>query len=128
MFTKTQIQLTIEALLMARSAGAHAIVLITDDSGVEHKFDGIVSDGSIDNLVDDLEAKGTGYDISLTATGRPYSRSEDRSIEQTINALSDTLGQIEEEENAEIEKMAAIEAPKVIEEIYKYLTDGKSTK
>lgn len=122
-FSKTQLQLTIEALLMARSAGAHCEVLLIEESGIEHKFAGIASDGSIDRLVDELEASNTGYEIQLRPTGKPYTRTEDKSIETTINALNDSLGEIEEAENVEMEKLAAEAAPKVIEEIYKYLYD-----
>ena len=123
-FSKTQLQLTIEALLMARSAGAHCEVLLIEESGVEHKFGGISSDGTIDRLVDDLEASNTGYEIQLRPTGKPYTRTEDKSIEATINALNDSLGEIEEAETAEMEKLAAEAAPQVIEDIYKYLHDG----
>jgi len=119
--SKTQLQLTIEALLMARSAGAHCEVLLIEESGTEHKFGGIANDGSIDRLVDNLESNGTGYEIRLQPTGKPYTRSEDKSIEQTINALNDSLGQLEEAEQAEIEKLAADSTPEVVEALYKML-------
>jgi len=119
--SKTQLQLTIEALLMARSAGAHCEVLLIEESGMEHRFGGIANDGSIDRLVDDLERNGTGYEIRLRPTGKPYTRSEDRSIEQTINALNDSLGQLEEAEEAEMDKLAADATPEVVEALYKML-------
>lgn len=122
-FSKTQLQLTIEALLMARSAGAHCEVLLIEESGTEHKFAGIASDGTIDRLVDELEASNTGYEIQLRPTGTPYTRTEDKSIETTINALNDSLGEIEEAETVEMEKIAAEALPKVLEDIYTYLYD-----
>lgn len=120
-FSKKQIQLTIEALLIARSAGAHAEVIVTEEGGKEHRFRGIVSDGSIDDLVDDLEKSGVNYEIQLNATGDPYSRAEDKSLEQTINALNDSLGEIEEAEAEEAERIALEATPDLIEELYKML-------
>jgi len=122
-FSKMQLQITIEALLMARSNGAHCEVLLIEESGVEHKFDGISDDGGIDNLVDSLEASHTGYEIKLSPTGRLYTRSEDKSIETTINALNYSLGQLEEAETEEMDKLAAEAAPQVIADIYKFLSD-----
>jgi len=122
-FNKTQLQLTIEALLMARSAGAHCEVLLIEESGIEHRFAGIASDGSIDRLVDELDASNTGYEIQLRPTGKPYTKSEDKNIETTINALNDSLGIIEEAETAETERLAAEALPKVLEDIYTYLYD-----
>lgn len=124
-FSKKQIQLTIEALLIARSAGAHAEVVVTEESGKEHRFRGIVSDGSIDNLVDKLESDGVDYEIQLNATGDPYSRAEDKSLEQTINALNDSLGEIEEAEAQEAERVASEATPELIEELYKMLETGE---
>lgn len=124
--SKVQIQLTIEALLMARSAGAHCQVKIIEESGEEHTFEGITNDGRIDKIVDKLEQDGIGYQIQLNPTGVPYTRSEDKSIEATINCLNDSLGEIEEAESAEMEKVAAAEAPQLIEKLYEMLeSEGK---
>jgi hypothetical protein len=119
--SKTQLQLVIEALLMARSAGAHAEVVVIAETGEEHRFDGIVSDGTIDNLLEKFDDKGVGYDVQLMPTGRPYTKSEDKSIEVTINALNDSLGEIEAAEEAEAEKAAADAVPDLIDQIYKFL-------
>ena len=119
--SKTQLQLVIEALLMARSAGAHAEVVVTAENGEEHRFDGIVSDGTIDHLLEKFDSKGVGYDVQLIPTGKPYTKSEDKSIEMTINALNDSLGEIEAAEEAEAEKTAAEAVTGLVEEIYKFL-------
>jgi len=122
-FSKAQLQLTIEALLMARSGGAHCEVFLIEESGVEHKFEGISDDGQIDTLVDRLEASNTGYEIKLSPTGKMYTRTEDKTIESTINALNNSLGEIEEAETEELDKMAAEAVPRVIEDIYRFLSD-----
>lgn len=106
---------------MARSAGAHAEVVVTAETGEEHRFEGIVSDGTIDNLLEKFDDKGVGYEVQLMPTGKPYTRSEDKSIEVTINALNESLGEIEEAEAAEAEKAAADAVPELIDEIYKFL-------
>jgi hypothetical protein len=121
--SKTQLQLTIEALLMARSAGAHCQVSVVEESGREHTFAGIINDGTIDRLVDELDRDGTAYEIRLVPTGTPYTRSEDRSIEMTITALNASLGELEAIEEAETQKIASDAAPKLIESLYLYLYD-----
>lgn len=114
-------------MLMARSAGAHAEVVVIEEGGEEHRFEGIVSDGTIDNLLEKLDQKGVGYDVQLMPTGKPYSKMEDKSIETTINALNDSLGEIEADEAEEAAKTAASAAPDLIDEIYRFLS-GDSPK
>lgn len=125
LLNKAQIQLVIEALLMARSSGAHCEVLLTEESGKEHKFEGISFDAGIDELVDNLDASGVDYQIRLLPTGKSYTAYEDKSIEQTINLLNESLGEIEQSEENEIKKKASEALPQLMDDINKFLKDNK---
>lgn len=121
--SKRQIQLVIEALLIARSSGMHAKVFVENENGESHEFEGIVGDGSIDRLVDKYESEGVDYQVRIDASGEPYSISEDKLLEQTINMLNTSLGEIESAEEQEAIKKAAAETPILIEKLYEMLDE-----
>lgn len=125
LMSKSQIQLIIEALLIARSSGAHAKVYVNAEDGESHVFNGIVNDGSIDKLVDKYEADGCDYEVKLTAEGVPYDRSEDKILEQTINLFNESLGEIEQAEEEAASKKAAAETPELINKLYEMLESEK---
>lgn len=115
----------IEALLIARSCGAHAQVVVENEKGESHTFNGIASDGSIDNLVEKYETEGFDYEVRLTATGKPYDVAEDKLLEQTINVLNESLGEIEHAEELAAAKKAATETPELIARLYEMLDQEK---
>lgn len=99
--------------------------MLTEESGKEHKFEGISFDAGIDELVDNLDASGVDYQIRLLPTGKSYTAYEDKSIEQTINLLNESLGEIEQSEENEIKKKASEALPQLMDDINKFLKDNK---
>lgn len=123
-FSKSQLELVIEALLVARTFKRKAVVKLFYENGDAEQFDVVETSDPRGMIDDDLSLVDESAGIFIVPEGRGYTDSEFSELGEMINDLTELLEEVEKSEAKHNEISAKIAMPSVIDNIYKLL-DGE---
>ena len=120
-FSKSQLELVIEALLVARTFRRKAVVKLFYEDGDTRQFDVVDTDDPRGMIDEEESLIDESAEISIVPEGREYTDAEFSELGEMINDLTELLEDVEESEAKHNEISAKMAMPSVIDDIYKLL-------